>query len=527
MFETSRLNTLAQRDGEKPLIMLVDDEEPNLTALADLLEDDYEIITSANGLDALSKIEAMDDPAKIQLIISDQRMPKMTGVEFFERIIDRMPDTVRIILTGYTDIKAIIDSINKANIYKFITKPFEPDDFLLTVKRAIETHTMKLRIQESERIKREFISTISHELRTPMHGIQGAIELMKLDTDQRHYRHNLATIEASAHHMMGLIGSILDFTVFEAGKIEVNYQTVDVEEALQKVIDEYAAQARARGLHFHYQPARLANRLSVDIDKLIKVANYILSNAIKFTTEGTISVRVAEIVENDVRFLRLEIEDTGVGIDKVQQSEVFDLFKQADGSFSRRHGGLGIGLTLTKCLLDALEGKIQIYSEREKGSTFVVCIPIRDAEIEADSVPKASAPDSTALASVEGRRVLVVEDNVVNQMVLKSMIEHFGCEVFTCNNGKEAVHWCRAHKADLIFMDCQMPVMDGLEATQKIRMDNHANSVRPIIAVTANVTSKDMEDCIEAGMNGFLSKPVTKEVVGKALKQWLHAFQTS
>jgi len=523
IFDKSKLKQTPKKEENKPLIMVVDDEVQNINVLRDLLEEKYQIITSLNGQEALELIHSMESPDKIQLIISDQRMPKMTGVEFFERIIDKIPETIRIILTGYTDIQAIIDSINKANIYKFITKPFEPAELLLTVQRGIEAHQMKRQLQEGDRLKREFISTISHELRTPMNGIQGALELIKMDTEQGSYKENLSTIETSTNHMLGLIDSILDFTLFESGTNEIQLKKAHFTTEVDALIEGFRERCQEKGLQLNYEPLDSDTCLEIDIDKTRQVITYLLSNAIKFTATGSISVTANVASGLNGKRLNIKITDTGIGIDKDFHKEMFSLFKQADGSFSRQYGGLGIGLTLAKRLLTILKGDISIESAPGKGSSFSVKIPVNVCHDAHRVKPKPVPVNNEETSSEEkaSTTILVVEDNVVNQQVLRCILEKLGYNVETCINGEQAVSWCEKQKADLIFMDCQMPIMDGIEATRKIRSSSDLNSNQPIIAVTANVSAKDRETCFHVGMTDFITKPIKKDIIQKALKQWI------
>ena len=518
MQETSISKTTETSDV-RPLIMIIDDEQQNLNVLSAVLEPKYRTICCLSGAEAIKTIDAMANQDEIAAIISDQRMPKMTGVQFFENIIEKIPDTVRMILTAYTDTNSIVDSINKANIYKFITKPFDPPALLRIVDQAVELYSLRLKVKEGDKLKREFISTVSHELRTPMNGIQGSLDLLKTATEKKDFDENIRNMEKSINHLSGLIESIINFTVFESGDSSLSNRSVNFNEAFQDLIDEYRGSCERKGIEFSYEKLDSEDIICIDIDKIKKIVGYLLANAVMFTDKGKISLKLDRVIKGDDERIEVIVEDTGIGIDSRLHKEIFKLFTQADASYSREYGGLGIGLAITKQLLDLFEGSIDIESTPGQGSRFTVIIPIKYDQycnlIEVETFNKVNDK------SIGASTILIVEDNLVNQQILKSMLEKKGAHVYTTNNGLEAISWCEDNTADLIFMDCQMPKMDGIEATKKIRTGETTNKKIPIIAVTANVAEYDKQQCLQVGMDLFLTKPLKQDVIYETLEKFL------
>lgn len=510
-------------DSEKPLIMLIDDDEPNLKVLQGLLKRSYNTVLCNSAASALEMLDTMPAPEQIKVIVSDQRMPNMTGVEFFEHVKDLLPDTVRIILTGYTDVRAIIDSINKAKIYQFISKPCQPPDLLISVMRACELYDMRIKLRESDKLKREFINTIRHELRTPMNGIQGGIELIKDRSAELGQAEFISIIEESAMQMMGMVTSILDFTAFESGDLENRRVLTDFKSAFDELVEHYRLQAAAGSVAFRYQPLSESLRTEIDFGKLQKILDYILVNAQKFTPSGFVEFSVNKEQSESALWLNLQVRDSGIGIPADKLDYIFDMFTQVDGSYSRKYGGLGVGLALAKKLASMLDGHITVSSTLGQGSCFNVRIPIIEiGNIAAGGEGKTVlTPGKVRAIKAQKPLVAVVEDNKVNQLVLQKMLENKGCTVRTFDNGLQFANYTDIAAFDLVFMDCQMPVMDGFEATRKVRDAGFTHDKLVIVACTANVSEQDKDACLNAGMDDFIGKPLSIEKIAKVLKQHL------
>ena len=386
-------------------------------------------------------------------------------------------------------------------------------------KRKLEESNLKL--EASNRFKDEFLSTVSHELRTPMNGIVGASELLEhtsLDSEQFKY---LSTINRSSRDMLAMVENILTYTQFEAGTARASIQPIHIRQLLDEVAAHYRGRAAIQQLEFRYHldPA-VPEDLAGDYDKIKLLLDHLLDNACKFTDNGQIrfDVTLDEPHDGGELWLKFVIKDTGCGVPESLQHDIFNSFKQADGSMTRRKGGLGIGLALCKRTVDILGGSMMFKSAVQQGTTVVLSLPFQYC------TPTEEVQEQEIAASIETAKIdiLVVEDNYVNKLVMEGFLKKLGFNVFAADNGKEALTLLERRNFDLIFMDCQMPVMDGYEATRQTRRLSNRNARIPIVAVTANANPGDRERCIAAGMNDYLKKPFTQATLIGSLNRWLN-----
>ena len=366
--------------------------------------------------------------------------------------------------------------------------------------------------EEGARAKETFLAHMSHEIRTPMNGILGIAGLLaktKLDDQQRNY---LQLIQESANNLLVIVNDILDLEKIIAGKLNlerIGFKIVNkIATTIQSFI--YKTEEKELGLIFrNFIPADLV--VTGDPYRLSQVLNNILSNALKFTESGhiDISTGVSEKKEGSVT-IEITVKDTGIGISEERIKKVFEPFVQADATISRKYGGTGLGLTICKHLIEMQQGELFVQSEEGKGSAFTVRIPyhISTEEMENETIQDNQENKEINYKSLGRKRVLVAEDVELNQYLAKHILESWDFEVVIANNGKEALDHLQQASFDCILMDVQMPEMDGIEATQHIRLlPDPVKSSIPIIALTANALKGDSEKYISAGMNDYLAKP--------------------
>ncbi len=389
-----------------------------------------------------------------------------------------------------------------------------------------ETNT---KLEKSLRIKDNFLLAVSHELRTPMNGIIGAADLlnMQIEEDARH--EHIGTLFRSANQMMSMLEKILDFSEAEASDFVALQRPFNLREMFDELAQQYANKINRKGLHFEtYFDESLANIYLGDSRLLQKVLTQLLANALKFTNNGSIYFNAKKLENSselpEQHYIEFNVIDNGCGIANEVRDEIFEAFHQIDGSFTRKQGGLGIGLSLAKNLAMKLEGELSLVTASTQGAHFRFLLRLvldkKLAVKENNQAKQASTFAPRTLQSKGDKEVLIVEDNPINQKVLDKLVQGWGCKTFLAENGLAALDILEKNKFDLVLMDCQMPIMDGFEATRRIRQLSNGNQCVPIIAVTANAMSIDELRCYEAGMNEFIPKPINKQIVDRCLTKW-------
>jgi len=351
--------------------------------------------------------------------------------------------------------------------------------------------------------KSQFLANISHEIRTPMNGVLGVLHLIKAEPSRSERRRLLDLALAAGVGLSDLLNDIIDFSDVESGRLRLAAEPLDPRAQLASVIAMFKPKAEAKGVALEVETAGDIGWVAADPARLRKLFFHLISNAVKFTHKGRVVTRLSAMGAGEARRLRLEVQDTGVGIAPGAADTVFQHFAQADSSVTRRYGGPGLGLALSRQLAKMMGGAVDFTSTHGEGSTFWV-------EVEA---PAAASPQAAAASNeagwLAGVRVLVVEDNPTNRLVATRMLGQLGAEVQTADNGAEGVAAVEAEDFDLVFMDIQMPVMDGVEAARRIRAMPHPKGQVPIVATTANVMPDQLAVYRASGIDGVVAKPIS------------------
>jgi two-component system, sensor histidine kinase and response regulator len=541
----------------------------------------FEIDSAYQGQEGLDLIEkSLRENRPYAMAFVDVRMPPgWDGVETTARIWERYSDLQVVICTAYSDYswEDMLKKLGYSDRLVILKKPFDTIEVLqlaisMTEKwrlyqqtklhledleKVVQERTHKLETTNAEliaanhslisatekaqqmaeaalvasRAKGEFLANMSHEIRTPMNGVIGMVNFLletDLTTEQREFA---STVKVSADALLFIINDILDFSKIEAGKMTLERMNFDLRETVKSTIELLTFQAQGKGLNLTSSiPPDTCTNLLGDPTRLRQILLNLLGNAIKFTSQGKVWLEIAALDETDDGMqLSFSVHDTGIGISEEAQKKLFQSFTQADASTTRKYGGTGLGLAISRKLVELMGGTLAVTSRVGEGSifSFTLQLPKQKAVIPGDHPPVAALEYSgnahTTASSVvpEDTRVLLAEDGKINQLVAVRLLQQLGCTVDIASNGLEAVEAWRKNQYRIILMDCQMPEMDGYEATQLIRELEMKQNLPPtqIIAITASSMEGDRELCLAAGMNDFTSKPISKQALETALKK--------
>lgn len=500
---------------------------------------------AGNGAEALQKLESNSD---LTMVLTDINMPVMDGLTLLGRIKEKGEHLRAVVVSAYGDMENIRTAMNRG-AFDFLTKPIDFNDLETTITKTLEEikiikqgmearsqlevtihqkHIAELERQKAEDAKKfeqQFLANMSHEIRTPMNVVMGMTNLLlktSLNDQQKKY---ISAIKDSSENLLVIINDILDLSKIEAGKIDFE----SIHFSLHKTLDIvhttliYKAEEKGLAMNVKMDPAIPATVIG-DPVRLSQVLLNLAGNAVKFTEKGSITIQCKALKEeNDNIWIEISVIDTGIGISEKMVHNIFESFTQASSDTTRKYGGTGLGLTISKQLVELQGGSIQVKSKLHEGSTFSFILPYGiGTKITKDE--KIKQVDVKVLEELSHKKILLVEDNVFNQIVatdtLKDLVKGISVEI--ASNGKEAIEQLQKNQYDIVIMDIQMPEMDGYQATRYIRthFPEPLKNI-PILAMTANVIKEEIEKCFDSGMNAYIAKPFDPEDLLSKISQLL------
>jgi signal transduction histidine kinase/HPt (histidine-containing phosphotransfer) domain-containing protein len=525
------------KDMRKKTILIVDDQNENILLLNNLLKKEYKTLFARDGKKAIH-IACSKCP---DLILLDIQMPEMDGYEIC-KILKENTSTSDIPVIFVTAMSEEIDETKGFEIgaVDYVTKPISP----MTLMARVSTH-IKLReaIQEAinaNQAKSDFLASMSHEIRTPMNAILGMSELSLQQRLNDDLQENLFTIRDSANHLLDIINDLLDISKIEAGKITLEKIDFDLFYAINAILRTFKVHVSSKNLTLNFDNDENTPRyVKGDSLRLKQILVNLLGNAIKFTQEGSINVHVSgnETNNNQLEFT-FSVTDTGIGIPEDKLNTIFENFSQADLSTTRKYGGTGLGLSISKKLVELMGGSIHVESKLDEGSRFYFNVVLEKGDEQAVqkqlSIEKYQKNvDLTELNQKSIQHILVIDDNHANLKVAEKFLNKYGYKPYLEPDVEKAFEVMKRTCFDVVLMDIEMPEMDGLEATRKIRNGEvgNQNIQVPIIAMTAHALSSHRQKCFEAGMNDYITKPVNfnelKITIDRVLKLTANEYDSS
>jgi two-component system, sensor histidine kinase and response regulator len=533
----------------RPRLLVVDDQAVNIQVLYQALSADYQVFMATGGAQALATCRRQPP----DLMLLDVVMPDLDGHEVCRRLkADPATRDIPIIfVTAHSDPSDETRGLELGAV-DFISKPISPAvvrarirahldlahsravlaDLNATLESRIAERTRELEIAKAaadaaSQAKSDFLSNMSHEIRTPMNSILGMAHLALMSEPPPRQRDYLEKISFSGRHLLGIVNEILDFSKIEAGKLELDPTDFDLSALLGGVRDQLADHIVQKDLRvvLDVDPT-LARPLRGDTLRLGQVLLNFLGNAIKFSERGEIRLGAHAVHPlGPDTLVRFEVRDPGIGMSEVQVARLFQAFQQADTSTTRQYGGTGLGLAICKRLAALMGGEVGVQSRPGEGSLFWFTARLGPAQADLvaalpDALPALGAPNVGDAARIRSRRVLVVDDNPFNQQVAGEMLAAVGAHVEFAADGQQALDQVQRARFDCVLMDMQMPVMDGLEATRRLRALPDGAALR-VIGLTANARREDELRCRAAGMDDFLTKPVSPQRLYATVARWL------
>jgi signal transduction histidine kinase len=517
--------------GERKKIIVVDDNLNSLTTLKNILKEHYGVYPCQSA----SKMFDLLEHIQPDLILMDVEMPDMNGYEAAKKL--KSDDKYRkfpvIFLTSITDARSEMVGLELGAL-DYIHKPFVIPLLLLRIKLHLTLIDHQAEALKASQAKGEFLSHMSHEIRSPLNAVIGMITIASGTDDIQKIKYCLERADSASRYLLGLINDILDMSKIEANKLELAYGEFNFEKMLAGIINVTSV----RAVEKHQD---IVVNLNEDVPlyiisdelRLSQVITNLLTNAIKFTPEfGRIVLSAEKMDEKDGRppqageiTLKIEVADNGIGISPEQQKRLFSSYTQADSGISKTFGGTGLGLAISKRIVELMQGTIWIESELNKGSKFIFTIKTtKGKDITVTGASGGTDGSDRSDINFSGYTILAAEDVDINREILAALLEKTGVTIVFAENGKLAVSLFQDNpdKYNLILMDIHMPEMDGYTATQAIRALEFAKAKSvPIIAMTANVFREDIEKCLDSGMNDHIAKPIFPDDLYASLKKHL------
>ena len=513
-------------------VLCVDDELDIIHAMKRLLrKQNYHLLFASSGEKALEIMQHND----VHLIISDMKMPTMSGAELLEKVTTSYPNSYRILLTGYADMESTVSAINKGKIHRYLQKPWDNDELISSIEEGLEKvrlknenkHMQKLlkkqniSLKEAQQSQRQFFAQMSHEIRTPLNGVVSALSLLdnyQMDSKQANI---LRLARSSSENLMQVINYVLNISKLELSPHQ-EQKVFSWPDLIQSTTDIVTAKAQEKSLLVVLDLAPdLPQTCYGNPDRLRQTLLNLTFNAIKFTDSGTITIRALPVHwAKDHCILRLEVIDTGIGIPEKDLPHIFDPFwsSQPNG-IAELNEGTGLGLDIVRRNVRSMGGEVRVKSTLGQGTKFWFELPAKMPVENGAGYGSNATQQETNTIKLTGK-VMLVDDNQTNLLLGSMILESMGLEVTSVDGGGAAIVKAKQQQFDLVLMDISMPEIDGLEATRQIRAFA-SRDLLPIIALTAHIDDEEKTACFDIGMNDYLTKPVIREQLNKTLATWL------